>query len=66
MSSQLSNFSRELAAILPELGSARLPSLLLSMIKSLVPFSNAVILHYIKGEVPRVTDRCFCDWCFSA
>jgi DNA-binding CsgD family transcriptional regulator len=32
----------------------RLPSLLLSMVKSLVPFSNAVILHYIKGEVPRV------------
>jgi len=54
MSSQLRIFSRQLAAILPELGSDRLPSLLLSMIKSLVPFSNAVILHYIKGEVPRV------------
>jgi len=54
MSSQLRNFSRELAAILPELGGDRLPSLLLSMVKSLVPFSNAVILHYIKGEVPRV------------
>ncbi len=54
MNNQLRDFSRELAAILPELGSERLPSLLLSMIKSLVPFSNAVILHYIKGEIPRV------------
>ena len=54
MSSPLQEFSQNLAAILPELRSERLPALLLSMLKSLVPFDNAVILSYTKGETPQV------------
>ncbi|MCT2530697.1 helix-turn-helix transcriptional regulator [SAR92 clade bacterium H921] len=46
MTSHLLDFSQNLAAIMPEIGSDRLPSLLISMLKSLVPFDNAVILHY--------------------
>ena len=54
MSSALQEFSQNLAAILPELHSERLPALLLSMLNSLVPFDNAVILSYTKGETPQV------------
>ena len=46
MSSHLLDFSQNLAAIMPEIGSDRLPSLLVSMLKSLVPFDDAVIFHY--------------------
>jgi DNA-binding CsgD family transcriptional regulator len=54
MQTQLFNFSQKLAAIMPEIGGDRLPSLLLSMLKSLVPFDNAVILHYRHDEKPVV------------
>ena len=54
MQTQLFNFSQKLAAIMPEIGGDRLPSLLLSMLKSLVPFDNAVILHYRHDEKPLV------------
>lgn len=39
---------------MPEIGSRRLPSLLVRMLKSLVPFDNAVILHYRHGEKPLI------------
>jgi hypothetical protein len=45
MSTQLLEFSDKLAAIMPEIGSERLPSLMLSMLKGLVPFDNAIIIH---------------------
>ncbi|MFY9334250.1 MAG: helix-turn-helix transcriptional regulator [Porticoccaceae bacterium] len=54
MSSHLLEFSTELAAIMPEIGSERLPSLLVRMLKSLVPFDNAVILHYRHGDAPLI------------
>lgn len=54
MSSHLREFSNQLAAIMPEIGSQRLPSLLVRMLKSLVPFDNAVILHYRHGEKPLI------------
>lgn len=54
MSSHLSNFSQKLAAIMPEIGSDRLPSLLISMLKSLVPFDDAMILHYRNNVTPMV------------
>ena len=54
MSSHLREFSNQLAAIMPEIGSERLPSLLVRMLKSLVPFDNAVILHYRRGEKPLI------------
>lgn len=54
MTTPLKEFSQQLAAILPEIGSDRLPPLLLSLIKSLVPFDNAVILHYSRGQTPTV------------
>ena len=37
---------------MPEIGSKRLPSLLVHLLKSLVPFDNAVILHYRHDEQP--------------
>jgi len=52
LSSHLREFSHQLAAIMPEIGSERLPSLLVLMLKSLVPFDNAVILHYRHDEQP--------------
>ena len=54
MSSHLRELSNHLAAIIPEMGSERLPSLLVRMLKSLVPFDNAVILHYRHDEQPRL------------
>lgn len=54
MSNALQNFSDKLAAVLPEIGSDRLPSLLLNMLKSLVPFDNALIIHYYRSETPTV------------
>ena len=39
---------------MPEIGSERLPSLLVRMLKGLVPFNNAVILHYRRGEKPLI------------
>ena len=52
MTSHLREFSNQLAAIMPEIGSERLPSLLVCMLKSLVAFDNAVILHYRHDEQP--------------
>jgi len=37
---------------MPEIGSERLPSLLVQMLNTLVPFDNAVILHYRHDEQP--------------
>ena len=54
MSNILKDFSDKLAAIMPEIGSDRLPSLLLAMLKSLVPFDNALIIHYDRNETPSV------------
>ena len=54
MSNTLKDFSDKLAAIMPEIGSDRLPSLLLAMLKSLVPFDNALIIHYDRNETPSV------------
>ena len=39
---------------MPELGSERLPSLLVHLLKTLVPFDNAVILHYRRDEQPQI------------
>ena len=52
MTSHLREFSSHLAAIMPEIGSKRLPSLLVHLLKSLVPFDNAVILHYRHDKQP--------------
>lgn len=54
MSRHLLDFSQNLAAIMPEVGSDRLPSLLVSMLKSLVPFDDAVIFHYRINVTPVV------------
>lgn len=54
MSSHLLDFSQNLAAIMPEIGSDRLPPLLMSMLKSLVPFDNAVIVHYRSNVTPVI------------
>ena len=54
MSTQLLEFSDKLAAIMPEIGSERLPSLMLSMLKGLVPFDNAIIIHYHLDDIPKV------------
>ena len=69
MSRHLLDFSQKLAAIMPEIGSDRLPSLLISMLKSLVPFDNAVILHYRRGDnvvSPRNPDRWICEQCLCS
>ena len=55
MSTLLQDFSDKLAAIMPEIGSKRLPSLLLSMLKSLVPFDNALVIHYTAMKLPQFT-----------
>jgi DNA-binding CsgD family transcriptional regulator len=54
MTSLLATSSLHFAAILPEIGGERMPSLLVSMLKTLVPFDNAVIVHYQGGEKPQV------------
>ena len=54
MSSHLREFSKQLAAIMPEIGSERLPSLLVHMLKSLVPFDNAVMLLYRHDQQPTI------------
>lgn len=54
MSSHLREFSSQLAAIMPEIGSEQLSSLLVRMLKSLVPFDNAVLLHYRHDEKPLI------------
>ena len=54
MTTRLQDFSDKLAAIMPEIGSDRLPSLLLSMLKGMVPFDNALIIHYYRSEIPQV------------
>ena len=51
---RLREFSNQLAAVMPEIGSERLPSVLVRMLKSLVPFNNAVILHYRHNEKPLI------------
>ena len=51
---RLREFSNQLAAVMPEIGSERLPSVLVRMLKSLVPFDNAVILHYRHNEKPLI------------
>jgi DNA-binding CsgD family transcriptional regulator len=54
VASHLRQFSHQLAAIMPEIGSERLPLLLVRLLKSLVPFDNAVILHYRHNQQPRI------------
>jgi DNA-binding CsgD family transcriptional regulator len=54
MSSQLSEFSHKLAAVLPQVGTEHLPHALISMIKGLVPTDNAVIIHYCRGQKPNL------------
>ena len=54
MTTHLATFSLRTAAILPEIGGERMPSLLVSMLKTLVPFDNAVIVHYQGGSKPQV------------
>jgi len=54
VNNHLREFSNHLAAIMPELGSERLPSLLVHLLKTLVPFDNAVILHYRRDEQPQI------------
>ena len=54
MTTHLATFSLRTAAILPEIGGERMPSLLVSLLKTLVPFDNAVIVHYQGGSKPRV------------
>ena len=54
MTNYLATFSPRTAAILPEIGGERMPSLLVSMLKTLVPFDNAVIVHYQGGSKPQV------------
>jgi hypothetical protein len=54
MTSHLLAFSQRLAAIMPEIGSKRLPPLLVTMLKGLVPFDNAVIVHFQEGHQPRI------------
>ena len=52
MTTHIRELSNHLAAIMPEIGSERLPSLLVQMLNTLVPFDNAVILHYRHDEQP--------------
>ena len=54
MTSHLSAFSQRFAAIMPEIGNDRLPSLLITMLKGLVPFDNAVIVHFREGNKPQI------------
>jgi DNA-binding CsgD family transcriptional regulator len=54
MTSHLSAFSQRFAAIIPEIGNDRLPSLLISMLKGIVPFDNAVIAHFQEGNKPQI------------
>lgn len=54
MTSHLRELSNHLATIMPQIGSRRLPSLLVRMLKSLVPFDNAVMLHYRHDEQPLI------------
>ena len=54
MINHLSAFSSRFAPIISEIGSERLSSLLVSMLKGLVPFDNAVIVQYHGGEKPMV------------
>jgi DNA-binding CsgD family transcriptional regulator len=54
MTSHLSAFSQRFAAIMPEIGNDRLPSLLITMLKGLVPFDNAVIVHFQEGNKPQI------------
>jgi hypothetical protein len=52
LTTHIRELSNHLAAIMPEIGSERLPSLLVQMLNTLVPFDNAVILHYRHDEQP--------------
>ena len=54
MTTHLATFSLHFAAILPEIGADSMPSLLVNMLKTLVPFDNAVIVHYQGGSKPQV------------
>jgi DNA-binding CsgD family transcriptional regulator len=54
MTSHLSAFSQRFAAIIPEIGNDRLPSLLITMLKGIVPFDNAVIVHFQEGNKPQI------------
>ena len=54
MTSHLLAFSQRFAAIMPEIGSNRLPPLLVTMLKGLVPFDNAVIVHFQEGPQPQI------------
>ena len=54
MTTHLLAFSQRFAAIMPEIGCERFPSLLIAMLKVLVPFDNAVIVHFQEGHRPQI------------
>ncbi|MBT7963813.1 MAG: helix-turn-helix transcriptional regulator [Porticoccaceae bacterium] len=54
MTTHLLAFSQRFAAIMPEIGCERFPSLLIAMLKGLVPFDNAVIVHFQEGHRPQI------------
>jgi len=54
MTTHLLAFSQRFAAIMPEIGCERFPSLLIAMLKVLVPFDNAVIVHFQEGHQPQI------------
>lgn len=54
MSCHLREFSHQLAAIMPEISSEQLPSLLIGMLKTLVSFDNALILYYHRNNKPMI------------
>jgi DNA-binding CsgD family transcriptional regulator len=54
MTTHLLAFSQRFAAIMPEIGCERFPSLLIAMLKGLVPFDNAVIVHFQEGHQPQI------------
>lgn len=54
MNIHLQAFSARFALVMPKIGHEQLPSLLIAMLKSSVPFDNAVILYYQGGNKPIV------------
>lgn len=54
MDSHLASFSLRFAPIMSEIGGDRLAPLLMSMLKGLVPFDNAVVVQYQDGCQPVV------------
>ena len=54
MTAALAEFSHHLGGLLPEVGSDRLPALMVHMLKALVKFDQAMILRYTGSEPPVV------------